>query len=264
MLPFPDIDPVIFAFGPFKVRWYGVMYVLGFIASFQLVRLQIQKFRLTRLEGLFDNLNLTLIISLVLGGRLGYVLFYNFSYYLGHPLEILATWEGGMSFHGGLLGVLLGGYWFCRKNGLNFLETADIYVVTIPIGLGLGRIGNFINGELYGRPADVPWAMIFPGGGLVPRHPSQLYEALLEGALLFIILWKLKDRQHKANWPKGTMLGLFLFFYGLLRSFAELFRQPDRHIGYLAGFITRGQILSGLMIIGGVIMLILLQRQQKR
>jgi len=133
-------------------------------------------------------------------------------------------------------------------------------VVTIPIGLGLGRIGNFINGELFGRPTDVPWAMIFPGGGLVPRHPSQLYEALLEGVLLFVILWKLKDRQHAANWPQGVMLGFFLVFYGIFRSFAELFRQPDQHIGYMAGCITRGQILSGLMILAGGLMLTLLWR----
>ncbi len=260
MLSFPNIDPVIFALGPLKVRWYGLMYVLGFLASFLLVRLQIRKFKLAQLEAHFENLNFSLIISLVIGGRLGYVLFYNFSYYLGHPLEIFATWEGGMSFHGGLLGVLIGGWLFCRKNGLNFPATADIYVVTIPIGLGLGRIGNFINGELFGRPADVPWAMIFPGGGLVPRHPSQLYEALLEGVLLFIVLWKLKDHRHEKNWPPGTMLGYFLFFYGFFRSLAELFREPDQHIGYVAGFITRGQILSGLMIICGGLLLVLLGR----
>ena len=263
MLSFPDIDPIIFALGPLKVRWYGLMYVLGFLASFFLVRLQIRKFNLTRLKTLFENLNFTLIISLVIGGRLGYVLFYNFGYYLHHPLEILATWEGGMSFHGGLLGVLVGGMLFCRKNKLNFWETADIYVVTIPIGLGLGRIGNFINGELFGRPADIPWAMIFPGGGLIPRHPSQLYEALLEGILLFTILWKLKDRQHEANWPQGAMLGFFLIFYGIFRCFAELFREPDRQIGYLAGFITRGQLLSCLMIVGGSLMLVWLRQRRK-
>lgn len=239
------------------------MYVLGFLASFLLVRLQIRKFKLKRLEKFFENLNFTLILSLVVGGRLGYVLFYNFGYYLDHPLEILATWEGGMSFHGGLLGVLIGGYLFCRKNRLNFLETADIYVVTIPIGLGLGRVGNFINGELFGRPTDAPWGMIFPGGGLAPRHPSQLYESLLEGVLLFVILWKLKERQHEKNWPAGSMLGFFLIFYGIFRTFVELFRQPDQQIGYLAGCITRGQILSGLMIIGGVLVLTLLWRRQR-
>ena len=262
MLSFPHIDPVIFSLGPLKVRWYGLMYVLGFLSSFLLVRLQIRKFKLARLEALFENLNFTLIISLVAGGRLGYVIFYNLSYYLAHPLEIFATWEGGMSFHGGLLGVLIGGYLFCRKHRLNFLESADVYVVTIPVGLGLGRMGNFINGELYGRAADVPWAMIFPDGGLVPRHPSQIYEALLEGVLLFVVLWKLKDRQHEKNWPPGAMLGFFLIFYGIFRSLAELFREPDRHIGYLAGCITRGQILSGLMIVGGSLLLVLLWRRR--
>ncbi len=254
MLSFPSIDPVIFSIGPLQVRWYGMMYVLGFTASYFLVRCQINKLRLKTLAAEFENLNFILIISMVLGGRLGYVFFYNFSYYMEHPLEILATWHGGMSFHGGVLGLLVGGLLYCRRKELNFLETADIYVVTIPIGLGLGRIGNFINAELYGRVTEVPWAMVFPGGGALPRHPSQIYEALLEGLLLFIILWNLKTKKYTWKWGHGTMLGAFLVFYGIFRIFIEFFRQPDAHIGFMAGFITRGQLLSAVMICAGVIL----------
>lgn len=254
MLSFPLIDPVIVSLGPLQIRWYGMMYVLGFTAAYLLVRRQIGKFDLKPLANEFENLNFVLIISMILGGRLGYVLFYNFSYYLQHPLEILATWHGGMSFHGGVLGLILGGFIYCRKKGLNFLETADIYVVTTPVGLGLGRIGNFINGELYGRVTDVPWAMVFPGGGESPRHPSQLYEAVLEGVVLFCILWSLKNIKYSRGWAHGTMLAAFLVFYGIFRIFIELFRQPDAHIGFVAGYLTRGQILSFIMICAGLIL----------
>lgn len=255
MLSYPSIDPVIISLGPLQVRWYGLMYVVGFAAAYFLVRYQIRRYRLDRLAPEFESLNFVLIIGLVLGGRLGYVLFYNFSYYLQNPLEILATWHGGMSFHGGVLGILVGGFVFCRKKALNFLETADIYVVTTPIGLGLGRIGNFINGELFGRVSDVPWAMVFPGGGPHPRHPSQLYEALLEGLLLFVILWRLKSVKYERGWPHGSMLAAFLIFYGIFRCFVEFFRQPDAHIGYMADMFTRGQLLSAVMICAGILLL---------
>lgn len=261
MLSFPTIDPVIFNIGPLQIRWYGMMYVLGFAAAYMLVRLQINRYRLRALAAEFENLNFVLIICLVLGGRLGYVFFYNFSYYIQHPLEIFATWHGGMSFHGGVLGLVLGGYLFCRKKGLNFLETADIYVVTTPVGLGLGRIGNFINAELYGRVSDVPWAMVFPGGGPLARHPSQLYEAILEGLLLFVILWRLKTVKHLRRWGHGTMLAAFLALYGIFRIFIEFFRQPDAHIGFLAGFLTRGQLLSAVMICAGLILFFNVQKQ---
>ena len=196
MMTFPDIDPIIFSIGPLQIRWYGLMYVLGFGATLVLVKQQIKKFGFKELDVHFENLNLVLIISLVLGGRLGYVLFYNLPYYLGHPAEIMAAWQGGMSFHGGMLGLVIGSVIFCRRKKLDFWRTADFYVVTIPIGLGLGRIGNFINGELYGRVTDVPWGMVFPGGGPLPRHPSQLYESFLEGLMLFLILWVLKEKQN--------------------------------------------------------------------
>ncbi len=252
MLPYPKIDPVIFGVGPLKVRWYGLMYVLGFMASYFLVLRQIRQFNFKKLAAHFEDLNFTLLLSLILGGRLGYVLFYNLPYYLRHPAEILATWRGGMSFHGALLVVIIGGVLFCKKNKLPFWRTADIYVVTVPIGLGLGRLGNFINGELFGRVTTVPWGMIFPAGGPLPRHPSQLYEFFLEGVVLFIVLWKLKDRPHR----DGFILACFLILYGIFRSFIELFRQPDPQIGFLFGYFTMGQILSFLMILaGGLIIL---------
>lgn len=261
MIPYPHIDPVIFHLGPLQVRWYGLMYVLGFVASYCLVRYQIKKYSLKDLEEHFENLNLVLIISLVLGARLGYVLFYNLSYYIAHPAEILATWQGGMSFHGALIGVLLGGLIFCRKNRFSFLESGDVYVVTIPIGLGLGRLGNFINGELFGRVSDVPWAMIFPGGGPLPRHPSQLYQSFMEGVLLFIVLWLAKNRYWKRNWPSGSLLALFLIFYGIFRWVAEFFRQPDVQVGFLFNTFTMGQLLSTAMIIAGGAILLLVKKR---
>ncbi|MEN8191032.1 MAG: prolipoprotein diacylglyceryl transferase [Thermodesulfobacteriota bacterium] len=255
-MTFPTIDPVIFSLGPLQVRWYGLMYVLGFTASYFLVKKQIRDFSFTELEPSFENLNLVLILSVVLGGRLGYVLFYNFSYYLQHPLEIPATWSGGMSFHGACIATLLGGWWYTRKKKLDFWKTADLYAVTIPIGLGLGRLGNFINAELYGRESTVPWAMVFPGGGPNPRHPSQLYEMFLEGVLLFIILWCLKGRpwQNRTNWPHGSMVCLFLIGYGTFRVFVEFFRQPDQQLGFLMETMTMGQLLSGLMVLTGIIL----------
>ncbi|MBA3004116.1 MAG: prolipoprotein diacylglyceryl transferase [Desulfurivibrio sp.] len=255
MLPYPEIDPVLLHLGPLQVRWYGLMYVLGFIASYLLVRHQIRRYNLTVLAKHFENLNLVLIISLVLGARLGYVLFYNPGYYLENPQDILATWQGGMSFHGALIGMLLGGLVFCRVTGLPFWQSADVYIITTPIGLGLGRIGNFINGELYGRMSDVPWAMVFPAGGPIPRHPSQLYEAFLEGLILFSLLWLLKNRYWQRRWPAGSLLALFLLFYGLFRTVVELFRQPDAQLGFLFNVLTMGQLLSSLMIATGLLIL---------
>ncbi|MCF6290384.1 MAG: prolipoprotein diacylglyceryl transferase [Desulfobacterales bacterium] len=256
MIAYPDIDPVIFSLGPLQVRWYGLMYVLGFTASVLLVRYQINRYRIARLADYFDNLNLVLMVSLIIGGRLGYVLFYSPGYFLRHPLEIFATWQGGMSFHGALLGLVLAGFFYCRRHGLGFLRTADLYVVTVPIGLGLGRLGNFINGELYGRVSDLPWAMIFPQGGPRPRHPSQLYEFFLAGFLLFVILWTLKSVQHRRNWPAGTMLGAFLVLYGIFRCLAELFREPDAQLGFIWFHLTMGQLLSSLMIGAGLLILL--------
>lgn len=255
-MTFPSIDPVLFSLGPLQVRWYGLMYVLGFAASYFLVRKQIRDNGDTKLGREFENLNFVLILAVIVGGRLGYVLFYNFSYYSRHPLEVLATWQGGMSFHGACIALIVAGWAFCRLRGLNFWKTADTYAVTIPIGLGLGRIGNFINGELFGRTTDLPWGMIFPGGGPHPRHPSQLYEALLEGLVLFIILWSLKNktRPPSRNWPHGTMMALFLGGYGCFRFVVEFVRQPDPQLGYVIGSLTMGQLLSSLMAAGGLLL----------
>jgi phosphatidylglycerol---prolipoprotein diacylglyceryl transferase len=262
MLPYPQIDPVIISVGPLQVRWYGLMYVLGFAASIMLVKYQIKKLGFKELAAHFENLNLILIISLVLGGRLGYVLFYNLPYYLSHPGEIMATWRGGMSFHGAMLGVIIGGVVFCRIKKLDFWRAADFYAVTIPIGLGLGRLGNFINGELYGRVTDVPWGMVFPGGGPLPRHPSQLYESFFEGLILFLILWILKEKQKPpSSWPSGFMTGLFLILYGFFRIGIEFFREPDAQLGFIFLQVTMGQLLSGLMIVAGIILLLLRRRQ---
>ena len=264
MMTFPNIDPVLLAIGPLRVRWYGLMYVLGFMASYFLVRRQIRLFAYQELEAYFENLNLTLILSVVLGGRLGYVLFYNFSYYLHHPLEIPATWTGGMSFHGACIGVIVGGWIYAYRHRLDYWKTMDLYVVTIPIGLGFGRLGNFINGELYGRVTDVPWGMIFPGGGPLPRHPSQLYEMFLEGVVLFSVLWSQKQRPWQGNpyWPHGSMGFLFLICYGLFRFLVETVRQPDPQLGFFFGSLTMGQLLSSLMILTGVVLWIIRGRGQ--
>ncbi|CAG35580.1 prolipoprotein diacylglyceryl transferase [Desulfotalea psychrophila] len=262
----PPIDPIIMSLGPISIRWYGLMYVIGFFATYFLVRQQIQRHQFTQLEKNFDNLNTVLILCVILGGRLGYVVFYNLSYYLQHPLEILATWHGGMSFHGACIALILGGLIFCKIKKIDFWATADVYVATIPIGLGLGRIGNLINGELYGRVTEQPWGIIFPNGGPLPRHASQLYESLLEGLILFIILWSLRNRPWKRNslTPHGTILSLFLCLYGLFRIIIENFRQPDPQLGFIVAHITMGQLLSGAMILCGLTLWFWRIHQKKR
>lgn len=252
-LAFPQIDPVIFSLGPLHIRWYGLMYVIGFTASYFLVRQQIREFQPKRLEENFENLNVLLILAVVVGGRLGYVLFYNLGYYLENPLEIPATWSGGMSFHGACLALIVAGWLFCRIKQVDFWQAADIYTATIPIGLGLGRLGNFINGELFGRVTTVPWGMVFPDGGPLPRHPSQLYQAFFEGLLLFLLLWTLHRRPWRRQrlWPHGTIFALFLAGYGGIRILVENFREPDPQVGLLFGFLTMGQLLSGAMVLAG-------------
>ena len=261
MLPYPKINPNIIEIGPLKLRWYGVMYILGFLAAYFLIGRQKTAQRIG-LEGRrLQDLIFYVAIGLIIGARFGYLLFYqmmDFSYYLRHPLEILAIWHGGMSFHGGLIGAVLAGLLFCRKYRLPFWEVADAVMVTAPVGLGLGRLGNFINAELFGRPSTVPWAMIFPGGGPLPRHPSQLYEAVLEGVLLFVILWSLKDR----GFRPGSMVCLFLAGYGIFRFFVEFFREPDPQLGLFWDFFSMGQLLCLGMILTAVILRMLLNRAQ--
>lgn len=255
-----NIDPILIELGPIRLSWYGMMYVMGFFASYLLVRYQMKKkdFGVSKLE--VENLYFYLILGLIIGARLGYVLFYDLKMYLSDPLEVFAIWHGGMSFHGGLIGVLIVGILFSWQNHKSFWKVADLVIVTAPIGLGLGRIGNFINGELYGRVTHVPWGLIFPNGGPLPRHPSQLYESALEGGVLFLILWFLKDKKL----PTGGLLALFLSLYGLFRFFVELFREPDPQLGYLLGPFTMGQILSSFMVVGGIILLIYLGRLGRR
>jgi len=250
-----NIDPIIVELGPIRLGWYGMMYVLGFFASYLLVRYQIKRkdFGISRVE--VENLYFYLILGLVIGARLGYVLFYDLKMYLSDPLEILAIHHGGMSFHGGLIGVLLVGIFFSWRNRKSFWKIADLFIVTAPVGLGFGRIGNFINGELYGRVTDVPWGMVFPKGGPHPRHPSQLYESALEGLVLFLILWSLKDRRL----PSGGLLALFLSIYGVFRFFVELYREPDPQLGFVLGHLTMGQVLCSLMVVVGIALLIYLK-----
>lgn len=263
MFTFPEIDPILLNLGPIHVRWYGLMYVLGFIASYTLVRKQISEFSYKALGLHFENLNMVLILSVIIGGRLGYVFFYNAPYYFRHPFEILATWNGGMSFHGACITLFLSGFWYCKKKGIDFWKAADIYVATVPIGLGLGRIGNFINQELYGRVTDSPLGIVFPNGGPLPRHPSQLYEALLEGLVLFLILWTLRKKpwQQSKYWPHGSISALFLVCYGIFRIIVENFRQPDQQIGFIYQSVTMGQLLSGTMITAGTIVWLLRYRK---
>ncbi len=245
-----NIDPIIFEVGPIRVGWYGLMYVLGFLASYLLVRYQIRKKDVDLSKTEVENLYFYLIVGLMIGARLGYVLFYDLKVYLADPFEIVAIWHGGMSFHGGLIGVLLVGIFFSWKHRKSFWKIADLVIVTAPIGLGLGRIGNFINGELYGRVTEVPWGMIFPKGGPLPRHPSQLYESALEGGVLFLILWFMKDKKL----PTGGLLAIFLFAYGVFRFLVEFVREPDAHLGFILGPFTMGQILTSFMIVGGVVL----------
>lgn len=256
MIPYPNISPEIVKIGPFAVRWYGMMYLIGFASSYFLVRYQIKKKGLQLGRDFVESLYSYLILGLLLGARLGYVIFYNLSYYVQHPLEIFAIWHGGMSFHGGLIGSVIAGILFCKKLRIDVWQIADIVIVTVPIGLGLGRLGNFINGELYGRVADVPWAMVFPTGGPLPRHPSQLYEFLLEGVVLFSVLWILKDRGFRT----GILFSLFIVFYGVFRFFVEFFREPDPQLGFILGPFTMGQALSALMMIFGLGILYLRKR----
>lgn len=254
MMPYPEIDPVILQLGPLSFRWYGFMYLVGFVSGYLLVRRQIAVTAASPVEKerefyLLDALVVWLVIGVVLGGRLGYVFFYNPSYFLSHPLEIFATWQGGMSFHGGVFGTLCAGWLFARKHGLNFWLWADRVIVTAPIGLGLGRIGNFINGELFGRPSNVPWAMVFPAGGLTPRHPSQLYEAFLEGVVLFAVLWPTRYKK----WPAGRKTALFLMGYSIARFVVEFFREPDPQLGFVVmGVFSMGQLLSFVFFLAGL------------
>jgi phosphatidylglycerol:prolipoprotein diacylglycerol transferase len=254
-LPFPNFDPVLISIGPIAIRWYALAYVLGILLGWWLARRIVADPRAwggaspIKLVDV-DDVIVWVALGIVLGGRLGYVLFYQPAYFAAHPLEILVLWRGGMSFHGGFLGTVFALILFARWRGIPVLSMLDLAAVVTPIGLFLGRLANFVNGELWGRITDVPWAVVFPHAGLQPRHPSQLYEAGLEGILLFAILLFATGRGALAR--PGLIGGLFVAGYGLTRVFGELFREPDAHIGYLTGGLTMGMLLSLPMILIGV------------
>ena len=296
MLVHPQFDPVAVQIGPLAIHWYGLMYLAGFMAFLWLGRKRIamlntaqnarrktqesrRKTRKTQEERpqaqdsrnqsipsripipftnkLLDNLLFYGVLGVILGGRLGYVLFYKAAYYSAHPLEIFAVWQGGMSFHGGFLGVLVAMAWFAHKHHLRWLQLTDFIAPLVPPGLALGRLGNFINSELWGRPTDVPWAMIFPNVDKLPRHPSQLYEFALEGVLLFTLLWWYARKPR----PVGAVSGLFLIGYGSFRFLVEYTREPDDFLGLLSLGMSMGQWLSLPMVIAGVLLMVLSSRR---
>src|SRR6185369_8034814 len=226
-MQFPHIDPVFLSIGPLQFRWYGLMYVLGFVATYLIIRAESRRKQLPLTGDDVADLVFYGALGVVLGGRLGYILFYNLPFYLTNPLRVFAVWEGGMSFHGGFLGVIASVMIFARRKRIPFFTLIDMAAQCAPVGLGLGRLGNFINGELYGRQTDVPWGIIFPGGGGVPRHPSQLYEAFLEGLVLFVLV-RIASRRSAATGVAGWT---FVAGYGLFRFIVEFFRQPDAQIG---------------------------------
>jgi phosphatidylglycerol:prolipoprotein diacylglycerol transferase len=263
-LPFPHIDPIAVSFGPFAIRWYALAYVTGILGAWWLARTVAGRPKLWGGKSPvtpndIDDVIAWAAIGIVLGGRLGYVLFYNPAYFAANPLEIFVLWRGGMSFHGGFLGTVLALLLFARSRKIPMRSMLDIAALVTPIGLFLGRLANFVNGELWGRTSDVPWAFIFPGAGLEPRHPSQLYQAGLEGLMLFGALM-IAMLSGKLARP-GYIGGMFVAGYGIARIVGELFREPDAHIGYLWGGLTMGMILSIPMLALGVWMIVTAKRQ---
>jgi phosphatidylglycerol:prolipoprotein diacylglycerol transferase len=252
MLVHPEFDPVAISIGPLAIRWYGLTYLAGFLAAWWLGVRRIDKAKaahraaVTRTQ--FDDLLFFSVLGVIFGGRLGYVLFYKPAYYATHPLEIFAIWQGGMSFHGGFLGVLIAMWLLARKHGIDWWRLMDFVAPLVPLGIAAGRMGNFINGELYGRVTDLPWGMVFRGAGEAPRHPSQLYQFALEGITLFALLWWFSSKPR----PRAQVSALFLLGYGGFRFAAEFAREPDAFLGILALGMTMGQWLSLPMIIAGV------------
>lgn len=260
MLPYPQIDPVAIALGPLKIYWYGLMYLVGIGGAWWLASRRLSRFDASWSKEKLSDLVFWVAMGVILGGRLGYVLFYDLAAYVADPLKIARVWEGGMSFHGGLIGVMLATWWFGRRNGKGFFELMDFIAPLVPIGLGAGRIGNFINAELWGKATDLPWAMVFPTDPQqLARHPSQLYQFALEGVALFVILWFYSRR------PRPTMAvsGLFAACYGVFRFIVEFVRVPDAQLGYLAwNWLTMGQVLCLPMILGGIGLVVYAYKRQ--
>ncbi len=256
-IEFPHIDPIMLHLGTYEIfghtfepalRWYGFMYLLGFIAAMVLLNRRADKSNGLWTRDQVSDLLFYCFLGVILGGRIGYVIFYQFDYFISDPMYLFRITEGGMSFHGGLIGVITGMFYIAWKQNRHFFAVGDMVAPVVPIGLGAGRIGNFINGELWGRITDVPWAMVFPGGGPLPRHPSQLYQFALEGVALYLLLYWFSKRTKK----EGAVSGMFLVGYGIFRCVVETVRQPDAQLGYYLGFITMGQILSVPMILIGL------------
>jgi phosphatidylglycerol:prolipoprotein diacylglycerol transferase len=263
-LPFPHFDPVLLQLGPFAIRWYALAYIAGILIGWLYARAIIRSQRLwggpaPMAAADYDDFVVWVTLGIILGGRTGYVLFYNPGYFAEHPLEALQLWKGGMSFHGGFTGCVAAVVLFAKSRGIPVLSLGDVTCAVGPIGLFLGRLANFINGELWGRPADVPWAMVFPSGGPLPRHPSQLYEAALEGLLLLALL-ALLVRGGALRRP-GLIIGAFAVGYAVTRSFAELFREPDAQLGFLWGGLTMGMLLSLPLLLFGIALIVIALRR---
>lgn len=261
MLHYPDINPIAIAAGPIKIHWYGIMYLIGFLGAWGL--------GLWRAKAPYTALNKSQVgdaifygaLGVLIGGRVGYMLLYNFTYFIQQPWSLFQIWDGGMSFHGGLIGVFVSTLLYARKIQVNVWDILDFFAPMVPVGLGAGRIGNFINGELWGRVTDASVGMVFPTGGPLPRYPSQLAEFLLEGVLLFIILWVISRKPR----PRFAMCALFITFYGIFRFIIEFLRQPDPQLGYVMfGWMTQGQVLSLPMVIGGIAALLVISRQSNK
>lgn len=258
MLYYPHINPIAFSIGPFKVHWYGLMYLLGFIGAWFLANVRRDRIGFSKEQ--VADLIFYAALGVVIGGRVGYMVFYDLPGLIHHPLSLFEVWDGGMSFHGGMIGVICALFWYAKKVNKSVWDLTDFIAPMVPIGLAAGRAGNFINGELWGRVTTVPWGMVYPQAGSLPRHPSEIYEFLLEGVCLFLILWFFSKKPR----PKFAVSALFLLGYGCFRFFAEFFRQPDPQYGYLLWhWVTMGQILSFPMIIAGAISLIVIYTRKK-
>ena len=263
-----NFDPVLIDLGLLKIRWYSIAYILGILAGwiYAIKIIKITTINYSNFDQIkksnFDDLVIYLIVGIVLGGRCGYIIFYNFEYYSQNFFEVFKIWHGGMSFHGGLLGVIISVLFYSKKTNTNFFKYADIISCVAPIGIFLGRISNFINGELYGKISTLPWAVIFPNGGSAPRHPSQIYEAIFEGLVLFVIINYLAIKKNLLLEP-GYVSGLFLIFYSVLRIFVEIFREPDAHLGVFFNYFSLGVLLSILSLIVGLLIILSIKKNEK-